>query len=319
VKTRSLIRPLLSEKPIGWKEGTETVELRHLRYFVATAEQGSFSKTARLLYVSQSAISEQIADLEAEIGVKLFRREGRSTELTPAGEVFLDQARAVLAAAKLAVDKAQGAARGEYGTLRIGFFAGGVGPNFTRIIRRFRKQFPGVRLSLVEMRPPQQWHALLEGTIDLAFTRRLEPEYAEQLQWELIRQDPIVAVLPKDHPLAPGPVNLRDLASEPFVLSSRETSPAVFDKVIELCSEAGFSPKIASISTVWSSVVLLVQAGEGISLLPLNHQQNRTNDLAFCPLSAKNAWVDLIIAWSPKRDSPIMQSFRAQVEWMKRP
>jgi DNA-binding transcriptional LysR family regulator len=295
------------------------MELRHLRYFCAAAEQGSFSRTARVLYVSQSAISEQIADLEAEIGVKLFRREGRTTELTPAGEVFLGEARAVLAAAKLAVDRAQGAARGEFGTLRIGFFAGGIGPNFTRIIRRFRRQFPGVRLSLVEMTPSQQWHALLEGTIDVGFTRRLEPEYVDQLEWETIRQDKIVAVLPKEHRLAPGPVNLRELAGEPFVLSSRETSPAVFDKVIELCSEAGFSPKIASISTVWSSVVLMVQAGEGISLLPLNHQQTRTNDLAFCPLTAKNAWVDLILAWSPKRDSPILQSFRAQVELMKRP
>jgi DNA-binding transcriptional LysR family regulator len=290
-----------------------------LRYFCAAAEQGSFSKTARLLYVSQSAISEQIADLEAEIGVKLFRREGRRTELTAAGEVFLEEARAVLAAARQAVDRTRGAARGEVGTLRIGFFAGGIGPNFTRIVKRFRRQFPGVRLSLVEMTPTQQWQALVEGTIDLGFTRRLEAQYTDLLAWERLRQDHIMAVLPKNHPLAPGPVNLRDLATEPFVLSSRETSPAVFDKVIELCSEAGFSPKIASISTVWSSVVLLVQAGEGISLLPLNHQQSRTNDLAFCALTAKNAWVDLIIAWSPKRDSAIMQSFRAQVELMKRP
>ncbi len=299
------------------------MELRHLRYFCTAAEQGSFSKTARMLYVSQSAISEQIADLENEIGVKLFNREGRSTVLTAAGEVFLHEAKAVLAAAKQAVERAQGAARGEIGTLRIGFFAGGIGPNFTTTVRRFRRQFPGVRLSLAEMTPTQQWQTLVEGGIDLGFTRRLEPEYVDLLTSETIRQDPIVAVLPKLHPIAVaakgGAVNLRDLAGEPFVLSSREVSPATFDKVIELCSEAGFSPKIASISTVWSSVVLMVQAGEGISLLPLNHQQSRANDLAFCPLTAKNAWVDLIIAWSPKRDSAIMQSFRAQVELMKRP
>ena len=297
------------------------MELRHLRYFCTAAEQGSFSKTARMLYVSQSAISEQIADLEEEIGVKLFRREGRSTVLTAAGEVFLDEARTVLAAAKHAVEMAQGAARGEIGTLRIGFFSGGIGPNFTRMVRRFRRLYPGVRLSLVEMTPTQQWQALVDGGIDLGFTRRLEPQYVDQLASETIRQDRIVAVLPRNHPIAlaakGGPVNVRDLAGEPFVLSSRETSPATFDKVIELCSEAGFSPKIASISTVWSSVVLLVQAGEGVSLLPLNHQQTRTNDLAFCPLTAKNAWVDLVIAWAPKRDSVIMQSFRALVESMK--
>ncbi len=290
------------------------MELRHFRYFSAVAEQGSFSKAAKLLYISQSAISEQVGDLEREIGVTLFNRDGRSIALTPAGEVFLEEAREVLGAAKRAVEMAQGAQRGEIGTLRIGFFAGSIGLNFTKIVRRFRRQHPGVRLSLVEMSPSQQWQALVEGRIDVGFTRRLEPQYRDELAWETIRQDEIVAVLPKDHPLVPGPVNVRDLAKERFVLSSRETSPAVFDKVIELCSEAGFSPKIASISTVWSSVVLMVQAGEGISMLPLNYQQSRASDLAFCPLTAKNAAVDLIIAWSPKRDSAILKSFRLLVE-----
>lgn len=294
------------------------MELRHLRYFCAAAEQGSFSKAARALYISQSSVSEQIADLEREMGVTLFVRDGRSTILTAAGEVFLAEARSVLVAAQHAIEMAQGAERGEIGTLRIGFFAGGIGTNFTKIVRRFRREHPGVRLSLYEMHPAQQWQALVEGRIDLGFTRRLEPHYLEELAFETIRQDQVVAVLPKDHPLAPGPVNVRDLAGESFVLSSRETSPAVFDKVIELCSEAGFSPKIASISTVWSSVVLMVQAGEGISLLPLNHQQSRTSDLLFCPLTAKNAYVDLIIAWSPRRDSAIMQSFRQLSDAMRR-
>jgi DNA-binding transcriptional LysR family regulator len=295
------------------------MELRHLRYFHTVAEQGSFSQAARTLYISQSAISEQVADLEREIGVKLFHRDGRSILLTAAGKVFLDEARTVLVAAKHAVERAQGAQRGEIGTLRIGFFAGSIGTSFTKAVRRFRRQYPGVRLSLVEMTPTQQWQALVEGRIDIGFTRRLEPQYLEELSWETIRQDAIVAVLPRDHPLAPGPVHVRDLAGEPFVMSSRETSPAVFDKVIELCSEAGFSPKIASISTVWSSVVLLVQAGEGISMLPSNHQESRASDLAFCPLTSENAHVDLIIAWSSKRDSVVMQSFRALVDSMKRP
>jgi DNA-binding transcriptional LysR family regulator len=299
------------------------MELRHLRYFCAVADGGSFNKASRALYVSQSAISDQVADLEREMGVTLFHRTTRSTLLTAAGEVFLREARAVLAASQHAVEMAQGAARGEIGTLRIGFFAGGIGANFTRTVRRFRRQYPGVRLSLVEMTPTQQWQALVEGRIDLGFTRRLEPQYFEELRSETIRQDELMAVLPKSHPLAlatdgAGPVNLRDLAREQFVLSSRETSPALFDKVIELCSEAGFSPRIASICTVWSSVVLMVQAGEGVSLLPANHQQARAHDLAFCPLTAKNASIDLVIAWSPKRDSLILQSFRALLEGMKR-
>ncbi len=286
------------------------MELRHLRYLIAVAEQGSFTRASHLLNISQSAISEQLADLEDEIGVQLLIRSPRRTILTKPGELFLEEAYRILAASSHAVEVAQRADRGEVGTFRVGFFAGGVGVNFPRLIRDFRKLHRGVQLSLVEMTPTQQWPALIDGRIDIGFTRRIEPEFRAELKSEVIQQDPIVAILPKNHPLVPGPVDLRDLSNEPFVLSSRETSPAVFDKVIELCSEAGFSPRIASISTVWSSVVLMVQAGEGISLLPLLTQQFRTRDLAFCPIKSKNAFVEFVMAWSPKRDSNLTRSFR---------
>jgi DNA-binding transcriptional LysR family regulator len=286
------------------------MELRHLRYLVAVAEQGSFSGAARILHIAQSAISEQLADLEHEVGVALFERTSRKTVLTPAGEVFLEEARRTLLSAEEAIDRARALDRGKIGTLRIGFFAGGTGVNFPRLIRTFRRHTPDVKLSLVEMTSTQQWVALVEGKIDVGFTRRLEPEFRPELQSVLIQEDPIMAILPKNHPAAPGPVDVRDLANERFVLSSRETSPAVFDKAIELCSEAGFSPRIASISSVWSSVVLMVQAGEGVSLLPLNEQQFRTRDLAFCPLKAKNAFVEFVMAWSPRRDTALVRSFR---------
>lgn len=286
------------------------MELRHLRYLVAAAEQGSFSGAARRLHVAQSAISEQLSDLEQEIGVRLFTRSSRKTSLTPVGELFLAEARRILADADHAVETARRAQRGEIGSLKIGFFAGSVGVNFPRLIRSFRKQHPGVRISLVEMTSTRQWQALVNGEIDVGFTRRIEPEFRPELISELLHQDPIVAIVPKGHPVAPGPVDLRDLAGEPFVLSSRDISPAVFDKVIELCSEAGFSPRIASISSVWSSVVMMVQAGEGISLLPLNQQQSRTRDLAFCPLLAKGAFVDFVMTWSPQHDSDLNRSFR---------
>jgi DNA-binding transcriptional LysR family regulator len=286
------------------------MELRHLRYLVAVADQGSFSGAARILHVAQSAISEQLANLEREIDAPLFLRLPRKTKLTAAGEVFLREARRILAGADHAIDVAQRVHRGEAGTLRIGFFAGGMGVNFPRLIQTFRKHYPDVRLSLVEMTSTQQWGALVEGRIDVGFSRRLEPEFRPELRSVVMHQDPIMAILPKHHRVAPGPVDLRDLAHESFVLSSRETSPAVFDKAIELCSEAGFSPRIASISSVWSSVVLMVQAGEGISLLPVNEQQFRTPDLAFCPLKAKNAFVEFVMAWSPRRDNTLMRSFR---------
>jgi DNA-binding transcriptional LysR family regulator len=286
------------------------MELRPLRYLVAVAEQGSISAAARSLHVAQSAISEQLANLEYEIGVPLFTRRSRKTVLTAAGELFLEEARGILRSADQAIETARRAHRGDVGRLRVGFFAGGMGVDFPQLIQAFRKKAPDVQLSLLEMTPTHQWHALVNGSIDIGFTRRLEPEFHTLLNSEIIQQDPIVAILPKNHPCAPGPVNLKELANDPFIVSSRETSPAVFDKLIELCSEAGFSPRIASVCSVWSSVVLMVQAGEGVALLPLNQQQFVTDDLAFCALNSKNAFVEFVMAWSPERDNNLIQTFR---------
>jgi DNA-binding transcriptional LysR family regulator len=286
------------------------MELRHLRYFVAVAETGSFSAASRSLHIAQSAISEQIGNLEEELRVPLFKRAARKPSLTAAGSAFLTESRRMLAEADQAVDLARRVHRGQVGSLRIGFFTGGMGVDFPRLIQSFRERFPGVQLSLQEMTSTQQWHALAGGRIDVAFTRRVEPEYRPELSSTVLQHDPMMAILPKNHPAARGPVDVRDLANEPFVLSSREVSPAVYDKVIELCSEAGFSPRIASISSAWSSVVLMVQAGVGIGLLPSNEQQFRTRDLTFRPLKAKNAFVEFVMAWSSKQNSPIVGAFR---------
>jgi len=286
------------------------MELRHLRYFVAVAEKGSISAASRSLRVAQSAISEQIADLEDETGVPLLDRSGRTTALTVAGTAFVDEARRTLACAEMAIDRARRVHRGQIGTLRIGFFLGGRGANLPHLIRAFRKQSQDVQVSLIEMPPRHQWAALADGRIDVGFSRRPEPEYRADLRFVVLQHDPMMVILPRSHPAASGPVDLRDLANERFVFSSRELSPSVYDKAIELCSEAGFSPQIASISSVWSSVVLMVQAGEGIGLLPSNEQQFRTRDLAFLPVKAKNAHVEFVLAWSAKRDNPIVHAFR---------
>lgn len=286
------------------------MELRPLRYLQAVAVHGSFTGAARVLNISQSTISEQLANLEDEIGVVLLTRSGRRTELTQAGEAFVRQAQQILSDVDHAVEVARGIHRGEAGRLRIGFFSGGIGINFPNLIQAFRRRHPLVQLSLVEMTSPEQWSALRGGQIDIGFTRRLEPEVRSELRSILLHHDPILAILPRNHRAAPGPVDLRDLANEKFVLSSREISPAVYNKVIELCSEAGFSPRIASISTVWASVVLMVQAGEGVSLLPMNEQQFRMRDLSFCRLKARNAYVEYVMAWAPRRDTPLIRAFR---------
>src|SRR5579863_1386271 len=285
------------------------MDLRHLRYFCAVAEHQGFSRSARALHVSQSAISEQISDLEREIGVPLLIRGQQKTRLTLQGEVFLSEAKKTLAAADHAVETVRRSARGEIGTLNIGFFNGGTGPDVPAIIKDFRRLHPGVRLSVVDMVPGLQSNALIDGSLDVGFTRPLETPFDQLLRSELLYLDPLVAVFPKDHPRARGPVNLKSLARERFVLVARESSPSLFGKVLALCSEAGFAPQIVSTGVVWASVVLLVEAGEGIAILPNNLQHGASTNLAFCPLTNRGAAIGLVTAWSPQREGPVLKSF----------
>lgn len=286
------------------------MELRHLRYFTAVAENGGFGRTARLLHVAQSAISEQIRDLEAELGVMLFDRNNRRIRLTYQGEQFLEDARAVLALADKAVANVQKSLRGEIGTLNIGFFVGGTGTFFPGIIREFRRRFPDVQVSLVEMAPAMQHQALQAGTIDVGFTRAIQMATSESLRSEPFLTEPLYAVLPGSHAAAKKrSILMRELADEIFILNDRKYSPAVFDKVITLCAESGFSPKLGATGSVSSGVIALVEAGQGVAILPQGSRFLSRDVVVFVPLADRGASVDLVIAWSSQHERPVLHSF----------
>jgi DNA-binding transcriptional LysR family regulator len=286
------------------------VELRHLRYFTAVAENGGFGRAAQLLHVAQSAISEQIRDLEAELGAPLFDRNNRNIRLTAAGEQFLVDARAVLALAAKAAANVQKSLHGEIGALTIGFFVGGTGKFLPAIVKEFRVRFPEVQVGLVEMPPAMQHQALQAGSIDIGFTRGLQPAEAAILRSEHFVTERLYAVLVRNHPLANRrKISMIELADERFVLNDRKYSPLVFDKVITLCSEAGFSPRIGATASVSSGVLALVEAGEGLAILPEGSQRLSTEELVFVPLADRTAFVDLVIAWSPQHESPVVRSF----------
>jgi DNA-binding transcriptional LysR family regulator len=286
------------------------MELRHLRYFCAVADWHGFNRAARALHTSQSSISAQIRDLEQEIGVTLFNRTQSRVSLTPVGEKFLEEARRVVAGADRAVDVAQRTARGEIGSLSIGFLIWGTGAFFPGVIRAFRELYPGVQISLMEMTSVTQSEALLKGTIDVAFTRPLEPPYDRQLRSEMLYIDSLVAILPAGHRLAGRPLQLAALADERFVVCDRSTAPMYFDRIIAACAQAGFVPKIAQTSNSVSSVLTLIQAGEGVTLIPRSQQHVRFfSDLAFCPLTKSAGTIELVMAWSSERDDVAKTAF----------
>jgi DNA-binding transcriptional LysR family regulator len=285
------------------------MELRHLRYLCAVAEYGTFREASRHLHVSQSAISEQIADLEGELGGPLLERGQRSTRLTAPGRVFLEEAKKTLAQAERAADMMRRSMAGQEGSLAIGFFLWGAGNFFASIIREYRKLHPEVKLTLFEMHAQVQMPALLDHRIDVGFTRPLEPPYDTILRAELLYNDPVVALLPKDHPLARGPVQLSALAGERFVMCERAITPVLFDSVVALCSSAGFSPNIVNTSPSWPGVLTLVASGEGVALVPAGVHHLRTPGLAFVDILPRTTHVGLSMAWHPQNESPVVRDF----------
>ena len=263
---------------------------------------------ARRLYVSQSAISEQIRDLEHELGCALLDRSGRRIQLTPQGQVFLAEAKRTLEAAQRAIDVTRRAAHGEVGTLAIGFFLWGTAGFFPRIIREFRKLRPGIRLSLVDMHATQQISALEAGTIDVALTRPLQPPFDKVFRSELLFRDPAVVVMRPDHRLANSTVTVRDLAEERLVLAERRSNVEFFDNIVTVCAAEGFSPQIVNTSGTWSGVLTLVEAGEGIALVPSGVRTLRIRGLVFRPFEGALS-AGLAAVWDPRREGPVLMEF----------
>lgn len=285
------------------------MELRHLRYFRAVAEFGSVTAAARRLHVSQSSISEQIGDLEGELGCALLDRSGRQVRLTAQGQVFLEEARRTLEAAQRAVELTQRSMRGEYGSLAIGFFIWGASGFFPRVIREFRRLRPGIRLSLVEMHANEQIAALEEGRIDVGLTRPLEPPLDRVLRSELLYRDPVVVAMRPDHPLARRTVPVEALAGERMVLADRRSNTAFFDSIVSMCAAKGFSPQVANTSATWSGVLTLVEAGEGIALVPSGVKSLRIRGLVFRPLGPGALSLGLAAVWNPRNEGAALMEF----------
>jgi DNA-binding transcriptional LysR family regulator len=287
------------------------MELRHLRYFTAVADFGSFTAAARQLRVSQSSISEQILDLEKELEVPLLDRSGRAVQLTMQGQVFLEEARKTLDAAQRATQRTRQSLDGEEGTLSIGFFLWGAGGFFPRIIREYRARRPGIRLSLLEMHAHEQLAAMEDGRIDVGLTRPLNPPFDRRFRSELLYNDPVVVAVRPEHPFAGRAVQLRELAEQPLVLCERKATPYLFDEFLAMCSLEGFLPQIVNTSSTWSGVLTLVEAGEGVALVPSGVRHLRTKGLSYCALEPDKLSLGLAVVWNPAREGVALRDFLA--------
>lgn len=286
------------------------MELRHLKYFCAVAQHKSFSIAARHLNVSQSGVSGQVQDLERELGFTLLRRTKREVALTSEGAVFFEEARDILARASRAVEMASQASKGESGRLTIGLCGPVTAPFLPKLIRTFRKKFPAVTLAIRERLPSEQLDALLNEEIDVAFARGVRPEIRHLIHHDLLFREPIVAAIPRAHPLAKlDVVPIGRLAGEPLLLYCREGSPEIYDAITSLCQKGKFSPRVADTPRSWQSLLTMVEAEEGIGLIPRCVQFLRADDVVFRHLPTGSCHVDALVAWRAESTSRLQQSF----------
>ena len=290
------------------------IELRHIRYFVAVAEDLHFGKAADRLGISQPPLSQQILALEREIGARLFERSNRRVELTGAGKLFLKEANEILSKVDSAAALAERVHRGQIGEVRIGFF--GSAPfvdEFQRLLFDFRRAHAMVNLVLEEMPTYQQIDAILDGRLDLGFVRPLQPKPASIQSIELCRER-LMAVMRSDHALAAAKreISLRDLANEPLVLYARAIGSGLYQKIVDLCRDAGFTPNVVQEANATPTMMGLVAAGIGISILPASLERLSFKGLSFIPLQEPKAQTAVWLAkrWDD-RSTLVRQLFQA--------
>jgi DNA-binding transcriptional LysR family regulator len=287
------------------------VEFRHLRYFVAVAEELNFSRAARRLNMAQPPLSQQIHQLEEETGVQLFVRNKRRVELTSAGHVFLEEARKLFTQAQHAVDAARLAQRGETGLVKIGI-ASGLGEKVNQAVAEHLKRFPGTEIQCQDVVSTRQNEALRELKIDVGFLR--PPIDLANLESEVLFEERFFVVLPREHPLAKYPeLRLKDIANEPLLLFDRSVSSGVYDKGLELYRQAGIVPKVIATLTDphEEAGIILVISGKGIYLTVgaiLSHPVSGPK-VSAVPLNEPGATIDVHIAWRKNEPSTAILAF----------
>jgi DNA-binding transcriptional LysR family regulator len=286
------------------------MELRHLRYFVAVAEELHFGRAAQRLFMAQPPLSQQILQLEREIGTSLFERTNRRVTLTAAGQIFLQEAREILVRVDQAVVMAQRAGRGEAGWLGVGFVASATYDVLPVILRRFRERFPDVEMVLVELLGTEQGQALRENRIHVGFARL--PSDIEGIVLETVVQNTLMVALPATHRLArQESIALSELAAEPFILFPKQPESNYADYIIRLCASAGFTPHIVQKTGEVQTAVSLVYAGIGIAIVPASVQNLRREGVVYRPFTDPAPTIDLSMGYRERDASPILPHFLA--------
>ncbi|MFQ3577487.1 MAG: LysR substrate-binding domain-containing protein [Verrucomicrobiia bacterium] len=286
------------------------MELRHLRYFIAVAEERGFSRAARRLRVAQPALSRQVRDLEEELGVRLLHRDSHAVSLTASGEIFLERSRSVLQQLSQAREEAGRAARGEIGKLSVAFI-GSLGHELLPLVlQQFRRRHPEVLLELHETSPGEQLEQLKEARLDVGFVGMADPPPGGNVEVETLLEEPLVVALPADHPMATRKrLRLDDVRTERFLLTARRATPVAHHWLIHLCRETGFEPRVTMEVDRAPTVLNYIAAGFGVSIFPETIARNPAPGVVFVPTASGTPRYRFCLAWRASAASEVVRRF----------
>lgn len=291
------------------------MEIRQLRYFISVAEHLNFTQAAKRLFVAQPAVSQQIASLEKEIGLQLFVRDKHSVQLTPAGKVFLNDAIDMLNKSEEAVKKARKAAVGEIGQLNIGFLYAPVKNFLPGLVREFREKYPHVQINLNHFQTGQIVEELRKGKLDLAFTMAFRPEDKTEWGYKTLFSQPYGVFMNKNHRLANrNCIPIIELAHEPLVMLDRKEAPQGYDHLITLFSNHGILPNITTRTQRIETVLMLVETGLGIAVLPKHLDVYANPSLRFIEIEEWQHTVDIVVAWKKTSSNPSIPLFLTELD-----
>jgi len=291
------------------------MELRHLRYFQAVAEELSFSRAARRLHVAQPALSRAVKEVESALGTPVLERSRHHVRLTPAGAVLLHETASLLERYEETLRRVQRTAAGEEGELRLGYIGPPTQPFLGRLLREYRRRHPLVAVHLEERTPERVWEMVRKGRLTLGITRPVAANKELGLKTFSLRDEPLGIVVPVAHPLAGRHhVSWEALATEPLIVLSRREGMSLHDAVLVGCRQAGFAPRIAHTPSLIGTVMTYVESGAGVGIVT-DSVAPPAATLKFIPLRPQHT-VPLVLVWHEDDDPPAAQRFRELLrEW----
>lgn len=274
------------------------MELRHLRYFVAVAQTGHFTRAAEQLGISQPPLSQQIQKLEHEVGTPLIKRLTRGIELTETGKTLYKDACEIIKLTDAALERARNVARGISGSVNIGFACStAFNPTVFSLLRRFRENYPKMHLQPQEKDMSALMNALEEGNLDFAFIR-LPCERSKDFMCRVIDTEKMMVALPRTHPLSQNKsLSLLELKDEPLITFPREVAPSLYDQTINACEEAGFTPLLGQQSPQLTSAISMVGGGFGFALVPASLSKIDEKNVVCLESLRALPTSDIAIAW----------------------